>query len=128
MTSRRESQTKMPESRRAPEPEGPDEVYRRFQRTNRRGVLGGLSSPGERLAGSGKKMLYGALVAVEIVVILLGTFFEVPYMDTLALVLPGLLVVLLGDSKEDEASDEDGFFERLLKRLGGTGSSDERPR
>lgn len=120
--------TKLPASRSAPEPEGPEEISRRFQRMNRPMDLGGLP---KRLAGSGKKLLYGALIASEVAAIVLGIFSEVPFMDTLAILLPALLVMFLGDSEQESTSDapnEEGFFERLLKRFGGPLSDDDSQR
>lgn len=113
----------------APEPEGPDEVYRKFERLNRRG------GPG-RPSLSGRKALYGAFAAVELAAIVGGFFLEVPYLDTLAIVLPGLLVLLHGGSKDEEPGRPDetksepaageseaetpleALLERLLRRFG----------
>lgn len=111
-----------PESHVAPEPEGPEEVYRRFERLNRQGPLGSLRG----LAGGlGRKSLYGALAVVEVVAIVLGVFFEVPFMDVLALGLPGLFAMLLGNSKDEPGDEtrEETFFEKLLGRLGGPDSA-----
>lgn len=131
----------------APEPEGPAEVYRKFEhrkfeRLNRRG------GPGRpRLAGlSGRKALYGTFAGVELTAIVGGFFLEIPYLDTLAIVLPGLLVLLHGGSKDEEPENqtetekepatEEGqaetpleqLLERLLRRFGVSGSIEDGPR
>lgn len=128
---------KSPESRTAPEPEGPEEIYRKFERLNRR-RSSGLPSPSGL---SGRKALYGAFAAVELAAIVGGFFLEVPYLDTLAIALPGLLVLLHGGSKDeepgrpDEAKGEpaageseaetplEALLERLLRRFGDPGST-----
>lgn len=126
------------ESNMAPAPEGPDEVYRKYERLNRRGLpgnSGGLRKPTE---GAGKKTLYGALAVVEVAAIVLGFFFDVPFMDIVAFGLPGLLVMFYSSSK-DESTDEPGdesrsetgyepgeesLLDRLLSLLGDQGAQD----
>lgn len=104
---RKSGSSEPPESRVAPQPEGPEEVYRRFERLNRRGGGGGLRGLAD---APGKRVLYGAFVVVEAAAIVLGFVLEVPYLDTLALVLPGLLVMFHGGS-EDEERDKPGTEE-----------------
>lgn len=127
----------------APEPEGPEEVYRRFERLNRRGRAGSLR---ELAGGAGKKLLYGAFAAVEIAAIVLGFLLDVPYLDTVAIILPGLLVLFHGGSegeeterpdetegeptveKEREKTPVETFLERLLRRFGGPDTPGGGPR
>lgn len=127
----------------APEPEGPDEVYRKFERLNRRG------GPGRpRLAGlSGRKALYGTFAALELAAIVGGFFFAVPYLDTLAVLLPGLLFLLPGGSGKETDSPEEAeskpaasaeedqaetplerLLERLLRRFKVPDSTEDGPR
>lgn len=131
----RRSRARTPESHTLPEPEGPDEVYRGFESLNRRR---GRGLPG--LAGlSGRKAPYGLFAVTEVAAIALGFFLEVPFMDSLAIVLPGLLVLVHGGPKEAEQERPDGkeggpaaredpetplgaFLERLLRRFGDPGS------
>lgn len=107
MGIRDESQTKAPQTRLAPEPEGPDEIYRRFERMNRRGASGGPGGLLEYLKGTGKKGLYGALAAFEVLALVLGIFFQVPFMDVVALILPGILLALISGSKNEEVDEPD---------------------
>lgn len=105
------------DSHTAPDPEGPDEVYRRFQRLNGRGVAGGLGGLRELAESGGKKLLYGAFVVVEAAAIVLGLFFDVPFMDIVALGLPGLLVMFHSGSKDEEESSGEPGEKGLLDRL-----------
>lgn len=131
----RSNESKSPQSRTAPEPEGPEEVYRKFERLNRR-----RGSGRPDLAGlSGRKALYGVFAAVELAAIVGGFLLGVPYLDTLAFVLPGLLLLLPGGSKEEPespgearpASDGENepetpledLLERLQRRFGDPGSA-----
>lgn len=108
--------TKQPEQRYAPEPEGPEEISRRFQKMNRSGVLGKLR---DLAGGMGKKSLYGAFAILEILLFGLGAFFEIPFMETIAMILLPLFVTYFTGSEDDQSgSDENNFLERLLKRLG----------
>lgn len=106
-----------PDSHTAPEPEGPDEVYRRFQRLNGRRLAGGAGGPRELAQGAGKKALYGAFVLVETAAIVLGLVFDVPFMDIVALGLPGLLVMFHNGSKDEEESSDKPGEKGLLDRL-----------
>jgi hypothetical protein len=54
------------------------------------------------VGGSGKKALYVGLAVVEVSAIVLGFFFNIPFMDIVALGLPGLLVMFHGGSKNEE--------------------------
>lgn len=114
----------------APAPEGPEEVYRKFERLNRRG---GARSLRELVGGSDKKMLYGTFVVVEVAAIVLGVFLKVPYLDTVAVALPGLLVLLHGGLKsenEDGSGDEpteETLPEKLLRRFGDPDAPGEAP-
>ena len=115
--------TKQPEQRHAPEPEGPEEISRRFQRMNRSGIFASLR---DLAAGMGKKSLYGAFAVVEILLFGLGAFFDIPLMETLAMILLPLFVTYFTGSEEERSTpDEDGFFERLLKRLGNPLNEDD---
>ena len=108
--------TKQPEQRHAPEPEGPEEISRRFQKMNRSGVLGKLR---DLAGGIGKKSLYGAFAILEILLFGLGAFFEIPFMETIAMILLPLFVTYFTGSEDDQSgSGENNFLERLLKRLG----------
>lgn len=128
MANRKRSSGRPPESRLAPEPEGPEEISRRFQRMNRKSKLGGLR---EVLSGPGGKKLYGALAAIAGVTAAgLGLFFNVPFMDIVAVALAGSVLSLLGGKKESakDGGPEDGeesTFERLLRRLGNPPSNDD---
>lgn len=128
MTSQSKSEPPgSPGSRTVPEPEGTEEIYRRFERLNRRG---GSRSLRELAGGAGKKTLYGAFAVVEVAAIVLGFFLEVPYLDTVAIVLPGLLVLLHGGSEgkgTDEAGEET-LLERILRRFGDPGAPGDGPR
>lgn len=120
------------DSHTAPEPEGPDEVYRRFQRLNGRGLAGGVGGLRELAQVTGKKAIYGAFVVVETAAIVLGLVFDVPFMDVVALGLPGLLVMFHNGSRdEDEAPDEPGekgLLDRIRELLEEPSSNDERRR
>lgn len=108
--------TKQPEQRYAPEPEGPEEISRRFQKMNRSGILGNLR---DLAGGLGKKSLYGAFAVVEVLLFGLGAFFEIQLMETLAMILLPLFVTYFtGSEDEQSGKDEDNFLERLLKRFG----------
>lgn len=121
-SSKNSGPSNSPESRLAPEPEGPEEVYRRFEHLNRRGGGGSLR---DLVLGSGKKAVYGAFVAVELAAIVLGFLLEVPYLDTLAIVLPGLLVMFHNGSKNDEDKEQNGP-EESAGRTGETPSDESR--
>lgn len=123
------------DSHTAPEPEGPDEVYRRFQRLNGRGLVGGAGGLRELVQGAGKKAFYGAFVVVEAAAIVLGLVFDVPFMDIVAFGLPGLLVMFHSGSRdEDESPDEPGEkglldrMRELLEDPDEPASNDERRR
>lgn len=108
--------TKQPEQRHAPKPEGPEEISRRFQKMNRSGIFGNLR---DLAGGMGKKSLYAAFAILEILLFGLGAAFEIPFMETIAMILLPLFVTYFTGSEDDQSgSDEDGFFERLLKRFG----------
>lgn len=108
--------TKQPEQRYAPKPEGPEEISRRFQKMNRSGVLGKLR---DLAGGMGKKSLYGAFAILEILLFGLGAFFEIPFMETIAMILLPLFVTYFTGSEDDQSgSGENNFLKRLLKRLG----------
>lgn len=92
----------------APEPEGPDEVYRRFERLNRRGLSGGAGGLRKLAETTGKRTLYGAFAVVETAAIVLGLFLDVPFMDTVAFVLPGLLIMFHGGLKARGTSEAEG--------------------
>ena len=77
--------TKQPKSRHAPEPEGPEEISRRFQKMNRSGIFG---NPRDLAGGMGKKSLYGALAVVEILLFGLGAAFEIQPVSYTHLTLP----------------------------------------
>lgn len=115
--------TEQPEQRHAPEPEGPKEISRRFQKMNRSGVFANLR---DLAGGLGKKSLYGAFAVVEILLFGLGAAFEIPFMETIAMILLPLFVTYFtGSEDEQTGSDEDNFFERLLKRLGDPSGDDD---
>lgn len=83
---------------------------------NRSGTLGALR---DLAAGMGKKSLYGAFAVVEILLFGLGSAFEIPFMETLAMILLPLFVTYFTGSEEEKSGpDEDNFLERLLKRFG----------
>jgi hypothetical protein len=82
------------------------------------------------VSGSGKKALYGVLAVAEVAAIVLGLVFDVPFMDVVALGLPGLFVMFhrgSGGGEADGAEDdpgEKGLLDRLLELLGDEGSPD----
>lgn len=116
--------TKQPEHRHAPEPEGPEEISRRFQKMNRSGVFGKLR---DLAGGIGKKSLFGAFAVVEILLFGLGAAFEIPFMETIAMILLPLFVTYFtGSEDEQSGQDEDNFLERLLKRFGDPLNDDPR--
>lgn len=121
---RRLGRPKPRDSHTAPEPEGPGEVYRKFERLNGRGVSGRSGRLRELAGGTEKKALYGVFAVVEIAAIVLGLFLDVPFMDIVALGLPGLLIMFHRGSREEaeeetqEKTEEESLPDRLRRLLG----------
>jgi hypothetical protein len=55
-------------------------------------------------------------VVVEAAAIVLGLFFDVPFMDVVALGLPGLLVMFHGGSRDKDGSPDEPEDKGLLER------------
>lgn len=95
--------TEPPETRTAPEPQGPEEVSRRLVERPAGGLAGLPRRTRETLRSGGAKAGVGLFVVAETAAVMLGVVFGVPGMDLLAMLLPAALLFLSGGERGDEA-------------------------